>query len=246
MQEIFGGGSGCGCGGDAFVAKLDGDLGAQLQATYLGGTDSDFGNALVVHPTTGNVYVAGGTYSGDFPVTAGAAQTDFGGVEDVWVARLNGNLTPTDFKATFLGGSAPEEAFGLALHPSTGELYVTGGTVSLALTPWIEQFFHEGITRGCSTNPPLYCPSAAVTRGEIAVLLLRAKHGAGYQPPPAAGLFTDVPVNHPLAAFIEQLSNEGITKGCGPTTFCPDGVVTRGQIAVFLARTFNLGSDFDF
>ena len=105
---------------------------------------------------------------------------------------------------------------------------------------WIEQLAHEGITGGCATSPPLYCPGVAVTRGQMAVFLLRAKHGAGYAPPAPAGSFTDVPAAHPFAGWIEQLAREGITSGCGPTTYCPDAVVTRGQMAVFLVRAFNL------
>ena len=85
------------------------------------------------------------------------------------------------------------------------------------------------------------CPASDVTRGEMAVFLLRGIHGAGFDPPPATGtVFADVPVNHPFAKWIERLAAEGITGGCGPTTYCPDAPVTRGQMAVFLVRTFNL------
>jgi hypothetical protein len=75
----------------------------------------------------------------------------------------------------------------------------------------------------------------------MAVFLLRAKHGSAYQPPAATGtMFTDVPQSHAFASWIEQLAREGITGGCGPTTYCPDTTATRGQMAVFLVRTFNL------
>jgi hypothetical protein len=105
---------------------------------------------------------------------------------------------------------------------------------------WIEQLGREAITSGCGQNPPIYCPNAGVTRGQMAVFLLRAKYGAGYQPPAATGVFTDVPVGHMFVKWIEQLAREGITTGCGPTTYCPDMTVTRGQMAVFVARAFNL------
>ena len=45
-----------------------------LQATYLGGSGDDNGFALAIHPTSGEVYVAGLTRSIDFPGTAGGAQ----------------------------------------------------------------------------------------------------------------------------------------------------------------------------
>jgi hypothetical protein len=114
--------------------------------------------------------------------------------------------------------------------------------LSDALAPWIEQLFVEGITAGCGTNPPRYCPTQSVTRGEMAVFLLGATHGVGYQPPEATGVFVDVPLDHPFARFIEQLSTEAITGGCGtnPPRYCPDQPVTRGQMAVFLVRAFGL------
>ena len=77
----------------------------------------------------------------------------------------------------------------------------------------------------------------------MAVFLLRAKHGANFVPPAATGtMFTDVPPQHPLVAWIEQLAREGITSGCAtnPARYCPDAGTTRGQMAVFLARTFGL------
>ena len=107
---------------------------------------------------------------------------------------------------------------------------------------WIEKLFADGITSGCGTNPLIYCPDNPVTRSQMAVFLLRAKHGAGYNPPAATGVFTDVPTTYWAASWIEQLYAEGITTGCGtsPLTYCPEDSVTRAQMAVFLVRTFNL------
>ena len=104
---------------------------------------------------------------------------------------------------------------------------------------WIEQLARDGITGGC--GPGLYCPGAPVTRGQVAVFILRAVLGAGFVPPPATGTpFTDVPADHPFAAWIEELARRGITGGCAPAAFCPAAVVTRAQVAVFLARALDL------
>jgi hypothetical protein len=107
---------------------------------------------------------------------------------------------------------------------------------------WIEQLAIEGITSGCSVNPKLYCPTNEVTRDQMAVFLLKAKHGAGYVPPAASGIFQDVSRNYWAAAWIEQLAVEGITGGCAtnPLQYCPGTPVTRDQMAVFLVRNFNL------
>jgi len=103
---------------------------------------------------------------------------------------------------------------------------------------FIEQFYLDGITAGCGQNN--YCPNGEVTRAQMAVFLLRAKHSAGYSPPVAVGVFGDVDLSHWAVHWIEQLAAEGITAGCGDGNYCPDAVVTRDQMAVFLVRTFGL------
>ncbi len=103
---------------------------------------------------------------------------------------------------------------------------------------WIEQLASEGITAGCGSGN--YCPETPITRGQMAVFLLRAKHGSAYTPPPAIGVFADVPTGHWAAAWIEQLAAEGITSGCGGSNYCPDAIVGRAQMAVFLVKAFSL------
>lgn len=59
-------------------------------------------------------------------------------------------------------------------------------------------------------------------------------------PPPGAATFADVPVTHPFFQFVEALSASGITVGCGGVLYCPDQPLTRGQMAVFLAKALGL------
>jgi S-layer homology domain len=59
-------------------------------------------------------------------------------------------------------------------------------------------------------------------------------------PAPAAATFADVPTSHPFFQFVEALSRSGITAGCGGDDFCPDAPLTRGQMAVFLAKALGL------
>jgi len=105
---------------------------------------------------------------------------------------------------------------------------------------WIKQLAADGITSGCGNGN--YCPENAVTRAEMAIFLLRSKHGASYAPPGVGGStgFGDVQATYWAAAWIKQLVAEGITAGCGNGNYCPDAPVTRAQMAVFLVRTFNL------
>ena len=103
---------------------------------------------------------------------------------------------------------------------------------------WIEAFANEGITGGCGGNN--FCPANPVRRDQMAVFLLKAEHGPGYVPPDCTGLYSDVPCPSFFANWIEQLGTEGITGGCGSGHYCPTSSITRGQMAVFLVKTFKL------
>lgn len=59
-------------------------------------------------------------------------------------------------------------------------------------------------------------------------------------PPPVTATFNDVPTSHPFFPFIEALVASGITAGCGSGNYCPDNALTRGQMAVFLAKALGL------
>ncbi|MBI5282049.1 MAG: DUF11 domain-containing protein, partial [Candidatus Solibacter usitatus] len=114
----------------AFVARLNAGLTTLTQATHLTGSRTDYATALAIHPISGDVYVAGLTESNDFPGIAGGADTTFGGTQEAFVARLNNSLTSLT-QATLLGGSnSAEQATALAIHPVTGDIYVSGETNS--------------------------------------------------------------------------------------------------------------------
>ena len=105
---------------------------------------------------------------------------------------------------------------------------------------WIEQLAAEGITGGCAAG--MYCPNDPVTRQQMAVFLLKTEHGSAYTPPACQSVFGDVACPSLFANWIEQLYAENITGGCStsPLLYCPTNPNTRGQMAVFLVKTFNL------
>jgi hypothetical protein len=93
-----------------------------------------------------------------------------------------------------------------------------------------------GITGGCSTNPPNFCPDQTLTRAQMAVFM-EASLGVAAPPACSGTLFTDVSpltVGQTVCDFIEDFANRGITGGCGGGRFCPNDPVTRGQMAVFV------------
>jgi VCBS repeat protein/S-layer family protein/all-beta uncharacterized protein len=104
---------------------------------------------------------------------------------------------------------------------------------------FIEQMAVRQITSGCGGVN--YCPGSAVTREQMAAFIIR---GIGeFNPPqPGSQRFGDVPTTNPFYNFIDRMAALGITSGCSasPPLYCPGATVTRGQMAVFLVRAFNL------
>jgi hypothetical protein len=115
----------------------------------------------------------------------------------------------------------------------------------------------QNVTFGCSATE--LCPSAQVTRGEIAEFVAQAIVAPGgdaaipehyldsvtsrrYNCTPATPNlhFTDVPVTDPLCKYPHYLWAKGVISGCSPTTYCPGGSVTRDQMAKFVVDGFGL------
>ena len=129
---------------------------------------------------------------------------------------------------------------GLCYTPPPCSGVFTDVPCSLSFAPWIEALAAEGITTGCGNG--IFCPDNPVTRRQMAIFLLKTKYGASYLPPDCAGIFGDVACPGLPANFIEELYNENITGGCSamPLLYCPDNSSTRGQMAVFITKTFGL------
>ncbi len=117
-----------GGGFDAFVTKLT-SSGALGFSTYLGGSGTEHAGGLAVD-SSGNVYVAGGTYSTNFPVL-GAIQAANAGNQDVFVTKLRASDTQILY-STYLGGSGVttlEQANAIKVD-SSGNAYIAGVTNS--------------------------------------------------------------------------------------------------------------------
>ena len=142
---------------DAFVTKLDPAGSALVYSTYLGGDRNDGGTGIAVD-SFGNVYVAGGTISTNFPTANPLQAASGGGSLQAFVTKLD----PAGLGArysTYLGGGGSGNgggffgAFLLGLNPkaflvslqlgirgndgatsiavdSSGNAYMTGGTNS--------------------------------------------------------------------------------------------------------------------
>ncbi len=167
--------------GDAFVAKLNLEGNALAYATFLGGADDDWGNAIALDQT-GDLYVTGATISADFPVTAGAFSTIYGGglcvprwsrpCSDAFVAKLDHSGSML-LHATFLGGHGNDSSAAIAVDGPGGSIYVVGSTGSsnFPATPGaFDTTFGEG---ACGPGRDEYpCPDAFVARFDQTVSTL--------------------------------------------------------------------------
>lgn len=141
------------------------------------------------------------------------------------------------------------EAVQLPDSGATGGVYaVPGGDASLVTLP-------VGFSSACNANPLDYIVRST---GDVGSGVRNLAHRIRYSgvdaalgavrivwhrqvsPAPALATFNDVPTNHPFFQYIEALAASSITGGCGGGNYCPDNPLTRGQMAVFMAKALGL------
>ncbi len=168
---------------------------------------------------------------------------DLSGAQDASVFRVQrANGTAYELRGNGAVRSIP--AFYSGTVPGTpglpgaapGEFTDTANSVFKDAIDWL---YDQGITQGC--NPPAnnrFCPDDRVTRGQMATFLARAQRLAATN----RDYFNDDEGNV-FEGAINRLRAAGITQGCNPPAnnrFCPDRNVTRGEMAAFLVRAFDL------
>ncbi len=127
--------------GDAFLLKLSAIGSTLLFSTYLGGAAEDVANAVIVG-AQGNAYVAGSTYSTNFPTQA-PYQASNAGNEDAFIAKMGASGSSLVY-STYIGGSGSDPAYGVALD-SSGLASVVGRTSS---TNFPTMYPHQGTKSG--------------------------------------------------------------------------------------------------
>ena len=116
---------------------------------------------LAINPTTGDIYLRGYTGSSDLPGTGGGAQSAYGGGDDGFVARFSSDLTQL-LGASYAGATLGDVAYGLAIDPGSGAVYIGGETSSgevqtVSLFVWLySQYCGANCSFFCS---PDYCCS---------------------------------------------------------------------------------------
>jgi len=112
---------------DAFVAKVHPNGSNLSYASFLGGSGNDYAYNIAID-TQGNSYVTGYTASTNFPTIGGLDATHNGGIEDVFVVKVNETGTALAY-AGYIGGSSAERGTDIAIDV-IGNAYVTGYTQS--------------------------------------------------------------------------------------------------------------------
>jgi S-layer family protein len=169
-------------------------------------------------------------------------------IETLLHNSITGGCTPTTYCPA--ANSSREQMSVFVLVAKEGPTYLPPACVAgseaftdvPATSPfcrWIEELARRGVVGGCGAG--LYCPTANVTREQMAVFVLRTLDPA-LTPPACAppNLFADVPESSPFCRWVEELANRSIVSGCGGGNYCPTAPVTREQMGVFISATFSL------
>jgi len=113
---------------DAYISKFSNDLDSLIASTFIGGGSWDSGLSITVEPT-GEVIVSGATGSSDFPIAGASYDPTYnGGSNDVFVCKLDNDLSEI-IASTFIGGGDDDYGYALTVDP-TGNIFVTGRTES--------------------------------------------------------------------------------------------------------------------
>jgi hypothetical protein len=109
---------------DAFITKLNQSGTGIVYSTYLGGTNTDTGQAIAVD-AQGSAYVTGSTSSANFPLSV-TVQSLYGGSGDVFVTKVNPTGDGLSY-STYLGGIGQDKGTGIAIDGNLNA-YITGST----------------------------------------------------------------------------------------------------------------------
>ncbi len=194
---------------DAFVTKLDPSGSNLVYSSYLGGSGADSGQGIAVD-SAGNVYVAGFTYSTDFP-TQNSVQRQLAGNDDAFVTKLN-PMGSTILYSTYLGGSDYDYALGIALG-SDGAAYIVGATYS--------------------TDFPVVDPIQPSLKGSSNVFVAKLDGTCTINYP-------DVPIGYWAYSYVNNLSCLGVVGGYPDGNFHPNSNISRAELSRMLVLGYGL------
>jgi len=128
---------------DVFVSKFSSDLSTLISSTFIGGNSNEYAYNIKMD-NDGFLFISGNTYSTDYPTTYGSYDTVFNGALDIFITKINSDLTNIP-ASTFLGGSNFDNTQDIIISES-GAIYCTGYTASefFPTTPGVYQTEFSG------------------------------------------------------------------------------------------------------
>ena len=149
---------------DVFVSKLNSNVSGLIYSTFLGGSEDDLGQDIVID-STGNAYIVGMTRSQNFPLSFNAysrllsdtAQGADGG--DIFISKISADGTILDY-STYIGGASKDVAYS-AILDSLGKLYIAGYSESFNF-PTTDSAYSREYSSG----------SAVLSKGDIVCMKL--------------------------------------------------------------------------
>ena len=112
----------------------------------------------------------------------------------------------------------------------------------------VETLFHNGVTSGC--GPKIFCPDATLDRAQITIFLAKTlAHGEENIPDSGTvgdaayacldgghSLFVDVAPTDSFCRHVHYLAARNVDDGCAEAKYCPDDLVSRLEMAAFVAK----------
>lgn len=111
---------------DISISKFNAAGNTLIYGTYIGGSNNEQPHSMVVD-SAGNLFIAGRTYSNNYPVLPGSYDNSFNGVADIVVTKLNPTGTAL-LGSTFIGGSGAD---GVNIRANRGDAPIDGGSTLL-------------------------------------------------------------------------------------------------------------------
>lgn len=138
-------------GSDIFISKFNNDLTHLVSSTFIGGSSDDETNhRCITVDNNGNVLLTGITNSADFPITNNSYDTSYNGNQDIFIMKLNNNLTSV-LCSSFLGGSSIDGSrCDVTIDTNKcDDIYVSGMTKSHNFPTTPNAYLNNYIGGGC-------------------------------------------------------------------------------------------------
>jgi hypothetical protein len=234
-------------------------------AHYGGAIYSPSGTVSIVNSTfysNAANYYAGSIYNGgDLTINNSTLSDSFaptgGGIYNVGVLELSNSIV-ANTKSSYLNNpdDCKNQGGTMTIRSSLIELNSVApnncGTGAISADPLLGSLQANG---GATPTMALSAGSPAIDAGNDAICAPTDQRGVtrpqgshcdmgAYEYQGAPTSFEDVPSVYWARSFIGRLYAAGITGGCGtnPLRYCPEDIVTRAQMAVFLLRGIHTSS----